>query len=204
MASKPLTRSEQKKRDIIEAAKVVFKRDGVQATSMDKLAEAANVSKRTVYNHFDTKEALVMYLVKELWEKALSGIQITYISDTPLAKQLTDILSEEVALMSDPEYVDLTRVAVGHFFYKPEVLQQEAENMSKQETTLFKWLKAATEDGKLNISDIDFANHQLHSLIKGSCFWPQMMCLSQPLTTAEQKALVSECVEMFLSRYVKS
>jgi TetR/AcrR family transcriptional regulator of autoinduction and epiphytic fitness len=62
-------RSELKREAIIEAARSVFKEFGVKATSMDKLAEIAQVSKRTVYNHFSAKEELVMYLVTDLWQK---------------------------------------------------------------------------------------------------------------------------------------
>ncbi|MFA0698755.1 TetR/AcrR family transcriptional regulator, partial [Vibrio sp. 10N.222.49.C9] len=46
------TRSELKREAILTAAKQSFLEFGVKNTSMDKLASLANVSKRTVYNHF--------------------------------------------------------------------------------------------------------------------------------------------------------
>jgi TetR/AcrR family transcriptional regulator of autoinduction and epiphytic fitness len=63
------SRSQQKREDILNAALKTFKEQGVQATSMDQLAETANVSKRTVYNHFDSKETLVLSLLHEMWEQ---------------------------------------------------------------------------------------------------------------------------------------
>ena len=56
MTSATRTRSDVKRDAIIQAAKQAFQEFGVNGTSMDKLAELANVSKRTVYNHFSAKE----------------------------------------------------------------------------------------------------------------------------------------------------
>ena len=199
-----MSRSELKKQAILTAAREVFKSQGVQSTSMDKLAEVAGVSKRTVYNHFKTKEDLVMYLVRELWQKAMFSDDNHYDASKPLAPQLTKLALNEIALMSSQDYIDLSRVAVGHFFYQPEALVAEVEKMSKQETSIHKWLENAQKDNNLAIDDIEFANHQLHSLIKGGCFWPQLMGLAPLLTPKEQRELAHESVAMFLARYEKS
>ena len=74
-------RSDKKREAIIQAATQAFQEFGVNGTSMDKLAELANVSKRTVYNHFSTKEDLVMHLIKEQWQSALVDICLLYTSD---------------------------------------------------------------------------------------------------------------------------
>ena len=52
-------RDKSKKRAIIlEGAIDVFIEMGYELASMDKIAEVAGVSKRTVYNHFGSKENL--------------------------------------------------------------------------------------------------------------------------------------------------
>ncbi|MFD2168060.1 TetR/AcrR family transcriptional regulator [Thalassotalea euphylliae] len=198
-----LTRSEQKKQDIIVAAKRMFKEHGVQSTSMDKLAEAANVSKRTVYNHFETKEALVMHLVTELWHTAMVNVDANYCSDAPLAPQLEALLRVEVELLSNPEYIDLSRVAISHFFFKQDALQEEVSKISKQETAIYKWIELAINDKRLAIDDVMFANTQLHSLIKGSGFWPQIIGMTGILSDKEREQLIKESVKMFLLRYEK-
>lgn len=50
--------SEQKRVHILDAAEQLFFENGVANTSMDEVAKTAAVSKRTVYNHFETKDAL--------------------------------------------------------------------------------------------------------------------------------------------------
>src|ERR1700754_5066334 len=50
--------SQQRRRDILLAGKKVFFRDGYQLASVDRIAEAASTTKRTVYDHFGSKEQL--------------------------------------------------------------------------------------------------------------------------------------------------
>lgn len=50
---------------ILEAADRLFYREGIQAVGVDTLAAAANVSKRTLYKHFASKDALIVaYLLR--------------------------------------------------------------------------------------------------------------------------------------------
>ena len=44
---------------IIEAAAKLFYNEGVRAVSVDAVAEKANVTKRTLYYHFDSKDELI-------------------------------------------------------------------------------------------------------------------------------------------------
>lgn len=201
MTDTKLTRSQIKHQAILDAAKSAFQTFGVQATSMDKLAELAQVSKRTIYNHFENKEELVMQLVADLWNKALVQNSIEFDQTMNLEAQLTQLIRTEVKLMSDAEYIALTRVAFGHYFYHPEDLQKKVIEFSKQETSLKRWLKAAKAQESLAIQDVDFAVTQLHNLLKGSCFWPQVMGLKTEISDQEQEHLTEQTVAMFLNHY---
>jgi len=50
--------SQQRRRDILLAGKKVFFESGYQLASVDRIAEVAGTTKRTVYDHFGAKEAL--------------------------------------------------------------------------------------------------------------------------------------------------
>ncbi len=45
---------------ILEGAVAVFERDGYQAASIDSIAAAAGVSRRTIYHHFETKNDILV------------------------------------------------------------------------------------------------------------------------------------------------
>jgi TetR/AcrR family transcriptional regulator of autoinduction and epiphytic fitness len=50
--------TDEKRAQIIDAAVAEFQELGFAGASMDRIAARAQVSKRTVYRHFDGKEAL--------------------------------------------------------------------------------------------------------------------------------------------------
>ena len=202
MAEIKKTRSEIKREAIVNAAKKAFIEHGVQSTSMDKLSELAQVSKRTVYNHFATKEALVMHILSDLWRQATTQIDIQYSPQQPLQDQLAQILAAEAEMFSSKQYIDLSRVAFGYFFYNPEELEKEMAKYSARETTLYKWLEAAVSDDKLRQLDFEFANGQLHSLIKGSCFWPLLMNSNYTVSKDKIQFIAAESAAMFINYYM--
>lgn len=194
-------RSELKREAILSAAKCAFQEFGVQNTSMDKLSAMAKVSKRTVYNHFESKEAIVMELLSELWRTAMEEQEIADLAALDLEQQLIALLEREVKVVSDPHYIELAKVALGYFFYKPEELKQQEAKMLKQETALFRWLMEQQERQTLAMDDITVASVQLHSLVKGSAFWPQLMGLKPGLTATEGRTLAEQSARLFLSQY---
>ncbi len=50
--------SQQRRRDILLAGKKVFFKEGYQLASVDRIAEVAGTTKRTVYDHFGSKDLL--------------------------------------------------------------------------------------------------------------------------------------------------
>lgn len=59
--------SEQRKQDILQAAALVFTRDGLATARMDDVARVAGISKGTVYLYYPSKEALIEALVARLF-----------------------------------------------------------------------------------------------------------------------------------------
>lgn len=195
------TRSELKREAILQAAMDAFREFGAQNTSMDKIAAMAQVSKRTVYNHFASKEALVMTLLANLWQATANLIDSDQLASLPLQQQLEQLLLSEIDILSSGEYLDLARVVLGHYLYRPQELAQHSEQMASKETQLARWLKHQADKGQLNITDVEFTNVQLHSLIKGGCFWPQLMGLKPVLNVDEKQNLALETSRFFLSYY---
>ncbi|OHY89268.1 TetR family transcriptional regulator [Vibrio rotiferianus] len=197
-------RSETKREAILCAAKQAFQEFGVQNTSMDRLSAIAQVSKRTVYNHFPSKEAIVTELLTELWRSSMMDSDIERLPSLPLKEQLIELLYSEIIVVTEPNYIELAKVAFGHFLFKPEELKEQAEQMSKQETTLYRWLIQQSEKNTLKIDDVDLASIQLHNLLKGSAFWPQLMGIRTSLTDEESRYLATQTAELFLSHYQNS
>lgn len=201
MKERAKTLSERKREDILNAAKRAFLAHGVQGTSMDKLAELADVSKRTVYNHFSSKEELVLQMLSELWTRTMIEVDVPYAADKPLEDQLLKLLSAEIELVSGTEFLGLSRAAAGYYMFQPEKLQEAVAEFPNDATTLHRWIAAAMKDGRLRPADVDVAFDQLHSLVKGACYWPQLLGLKPEMTTDEKTRLAEQSVAMFLDHY---
>jgi AcrR family transcriptional regulator len=69
--------TDRKREAIVQAAIAEFRTHGFEATSVDKVAARAEVSKRTLYNHFPSKDAVVAAYLRqreEQWQDKLHGI----------------------------------------------------------------------------------------------------------------------------------
>src|ERR1700744_3753726 len=193
--------TDRKRAAIIGAAIHEFLAAGFDATSMDRVAARANVSKRTVYNHFPSKEALFAAILRQLWDSSDAGEAPAYSSSKPLRGQLLELLSKKLRLMNDDAFLSLARVAIAAGIHSPERARDMVARMSEREEDLTVWIRAASADGRLKTSDPVFASQQLQGLVKSSAFWPQVTMGQPPLSKAEQKKVAESAADMFLARY---
>ena len=80
-------RKGERKRQLLVCAKQLFLSHGYQATTMEKIAQAAGVSEPVVYHHFDSKKSLFLEVLQEVREATLNRwrSETTSLTD-PLAK----------------------------------------------------------------------------------------------------------------------
>src|SRR5690606_34912197 len=97
--------TDQKRMQILDAAEELFHSSGVEHTSMDQLALQAKVSKRTVYNHFATKDALFQAILQRMFDKLAQGGEVKFDAAVPIAQQLRRIAQDEVALLSSAAFL---------------------------------------------------------------------------------------------------
>lgn len=193
-------RDTSRKRDsILEAAARVFQDEGYDNASMDRIAEVAVASKRTVYNHFPSKEALFQAVVERLMDETYALKMIRYDSNRSLEEQLSDFAEAKLAIVNNPSWLGLFKVAFTVAIRDPELAKQTTARAEAGENTLVTWIKAAAEDGKLKVENYELAAGVFWSLITGSMFWPQMV--KGPLDPMTIQVLKEEMIRTFLCRY---
>lgn len=195
------TRSELKRESILCGAMQCFQQGGVDNTSMDKIAEVAQVSKRTVYNHFSSKEELVAEILGGLIQSSFSNSDVQYYPEQELHSQLVELIDSQIKVTVTKEFIDLVRVAFDHFMNNPDYMQEHFEKYMPKELPVQKWLKKAMKDGKIKPVDLEFATNLLMDMIKGQAFWAQLLQIEPPLTEAKRRHLIEESVAMFLNYY---
>ena len=198
-------KSEEKRQQILEAARDLFLEHGYEVTSVDSIASRAGVSKATVYSHFDGKTGLVEAVIKQR------------------SKGLTEHFSGQME-PSDDVRADLVGFSVG---LSKAVLPREnrpwdrlviAESHRHPELaqTLFKvgptlvlerltaCLKTHCEAGRLEIGDIEAAAEQFIGMTLGFEFVRSLMASQTRRSDAYWKLRAESAADLFLSRYGKA
>ncbi|AIO37230.1 bacterial regulatory s, tetR family protein [Burkholderia cenocepacia] len=199
----PARLTDRKRAAIIDAAIEEFLAAGYDATSMDRIAARARVSKRTVYNHFPGKEALFAAILHQLWDATFTAGAPGYQADMPLRDQLLALLGRKLRLLSDEAFVALARVAIGAAIHSPERARDMVERMGEREEDVTVWIRAAAAAGRLTAPDPVFAAHQLHGMVKAFAFWPQVTMGQPPLGSQEQRKVAEAAADMFLAYYAQ-
>ena len=167
---------------------------------MDRIAEVAGVSKRTVYNHFPSKEALFSMILEELWERSVASDALPYRADQPLQAQLLQLLGQKLELLSDANFIDLARVAMAEVIHSPERAQAIVCRMGEKESGEVRGSAQRSPMAGCEV-DPEFAGHQLHGLVKSFAFWPQVTMGQAPLSAQERARVAESAVAMFLGFY---
>lgn len=197
----PLRLTDRKRDAIIQAAIREFRAHGFDVTSMDRIAASAEVSKRTVYNHFPSKEELFAEILNQLWARVTAEQETAYCTDRPLREQLRVMLMAKLQMMADDNFLDLARVAIAATIHSPERAQNMVARMGEREEGLTVWIRAAQVDGRLKAIDPEFAAQQIQGMLKAFAFWPQVSMGLPVLSAERQVSVVESALDMFLACY---
>lgn len=196
--------SPAKRAAIIQAALEVFVREGYARASVDAIAEAAAVSKRTIYDYYGGKERLFLSAVRET--VAAQNAAFDELLEQTLA-QVTDIeaaltafgraFAAEVARSAERSAV--LRLVIAEASHFPELVRSPPEQRPVQRA-LADRLAELGERGLLRVPDPLEAAEFLGLLVTGRVnhrSWYGAV----PLDDAEIDRLVAGGVRIFLRAY---
>ena len=86
-------RSEGKRAAILDAAEALFITEGYERTSVDAIAARAQVSKRTVYDHFGDKETLFLRALERRNDAVVNTIRTAIEEELAPARDVRDALT---------------------------------------------------------------------------------------------------------------
>ena len=204
MKAEKLSRSDQKKKSIIDAAIRLFLEKGYGDTSTDEIARAAEVSKRTVYNHFEDKETLFGVMVQELWKSFETPQTLENIPGSEPARLLETYALDFLELLFSPNFRKLIRLIVAESHRFPEIKKQYSSIAVKYALkNLVQYLEELHNAGVLNIKEPGLAARQYLGLVKESLFWPVLMGAEKKASREEMIRQIKAGTDIFMSYYTK-
>lgn len=182
------TASNHKHLNTLQAAIEEFRGHGFGATSMDRMAANAGLSKRTVHNHFPGKEALFAEILLQLGKRA-PRCDLACRSDRTLREQLLELVRQKPGRLDDSNFVDLARVAITETIHAPKRARDMVARLGDKEEGVTVWIRAAMADARLKQLDPVLAARQIQGLVKRFAFWPQITMGVPPLSKTIQEQM---------------
>ncbi len=193
-----------KRAAILEAAKLLFPKEGFAGVSMDQIAAEAGVSKLTVYSHFGDKEALFFATVQAKCDEMLPLDLFAQELKGPLPAQLKAIASAFFALVSSDEAISTHRMMItpGNADDPLRKLFWEA-GPQRTQAAFSAFLQSRVNAGELEIPDVSRATEQFFALIKGELYSRMMCGVCAKPGRVDVDAHLDGTVDMFLRAYAK-
>lgn len=198
-------KKDRKKRDtslkrntILEGAIKVFTKNGYEASSMDHIADVAGVSKRTIYNHFSSKEILFQEIVADFLKQRDEIKPIRYVSTLSLEDQLREFAKAELFLINDPVRRGLSKLFTS-VFLMDTAFGKKTRSAYEPHKAFIIWLGSAKEDQKLNFQSPELTARVFYGMVEGCLTYPALFSDGENLKNIDP--LLNELITVFLACY---
>ena len=184
---------------IVEAAVRLFLERGFGSVSMDELAEAAGVARRTLYNQFASKEEIF----REMLLRVSGQLEDAFPPGVETQGDVEDVLRLVARMILElhghPEYLGFLRMVVADSRQFPWIAEEFATVMEPQTERLARYLAHLTAMGILDCRNPMLAAHQFMGILNEFSLWPWMMGRESLAVPPEE--VVEETIRMFLQHY---
>lgn len=196
------TKSEAKRRVILDVAARTFSERGFERTSMSEICARVGGSKATLYNYFSSKEELffeVMFLATE------AEFEATHACLDPASEHVAQVLrtfgQRLLRLIYSPKVLPVRRLLaaesgrsnLGHLCYE--------RGPKRSHAILAEFLRSAMTQGKLRDADANVAARHLHGLLEAELFERYMFFVQETITEAEIEGCTQRAIEVFMAAY---
>lgn len=192
-------KSEQKRQQILHAAATLFLQEGYSGTSMDHVAKQAQVSKQTVYSHFDNKDALYRACISAKCQEYSIDPALLNDKQLTLSQLLRAVGKQLLRLFHDEQVIAMYQVVIAESRAAPHVAEvfyqtgpmQANQMLAKGLQCLSPVVLSEQESRQLAINFI--------SLLNGNLLMHGMLNLPYRLSEAEQQQRVERSVQQFMA-----
>ena len=176
-----------KRQDLVDTAIELFSAHGFHATGIDRIAEEAKVSKKTMYHHFRSKEELIIAALKQHDGLFRNGFMkaVDKQAETPY-ERLLGIFDVAQAWFSDNKFFGCIFInAIGEYSERNSAIQHVCKEFKRLMRAYIEELATEAE-----IPDADQLAASLAILLEGSIVTAQVSGTPETAATAKEAARV--------------
>ena len=184
---------------IVEAAERLFLDRGFGAVTMDELAEAAGVARRTLYNQFASKEEIF----REMLLRVSAQLEHAFPPGIETRGEVEEVLRLVarmiLGLHKNPEYLGFLRMVVADSRQFPWIAEEFDAVMEPQTERLVRYVAHLTAMGILDCRNPMLAAHQFMGMLNQLSLWPWMT--GRKRVPIPEEDIIEETIRMFLQHY---
>ena len=173
---------------IVEAASRLFLQRGFGSVSMDELAEAAGVARRTLYNQFTSKEEIFREMLLRVSGQLEDAFPPGIETQGDVEEVLRLVARMILELHRRPEYLGFLRMVVANSRQFPWIAEEFAAVMDPQTERLARYVAHLTAMGVLECHNPPLAAHQFMGILNEFSLWPWMMGRDRLAVPAERSS----------------
>ncbi|HEY8998732.1 MAG TPA: TetR/AcrR family transcriptional regulator [Candidatus Saccharimonadales bacterium] len=199
-------RSETTRAVIIAAAKELFLSQGYVVTTVEAIAERANMTKRTIYGYFPDKRSLFKGVIEQSvgdpWE---FHIPLEGIATVKGVRNALFAISQGIEeIITQPDYVQLLRVTIAEIPTQPDLsILFERGATRRSYRAVAGLLKTAGMHGVVTFKDSDVAAQQFVGGFVMRVFLDGLLH-AKPVVTRQTNQQLADYVDDFLGRLISS
>lgn len=191
-----------KRARILEAAWDVFRRLGYDGASMNDIADAAKVSKPTLYVYFDSKEGLFAAMLEDLRERHAEAITRPEPGSSDLHAALSGFARGILRKLTHPDHISLLRLVIGASEKFPEIGQLVFNNgLGRGIEFMTAYLEAECRAGRLKIDDCERAAYQFFELVQARNLRRLLLGIDSSIDEATLRTYADDAVRIFLAAH---
>lgn len=200
---KQAPKESQKRTLILKMAEKMFMNQAYSAVSMDALAEAVPVSKRTLYNHFKDKQSLFTAVMQGRCSLLFQRFQQTLQENQTPKKTLTDIGEQFLGIVMEPDAVNMYRTAITETAKFPDLGLLFYESGPKRtQAILSDYLKKLHDKGELKVPNPELAAGIFLNMLTGRLHMQRLLGVKKQITAKEKEEIIQTAVHIFLNGHL--
>jgi len=188
-----------KRQAMLEAAKHAFLKHGYSGASMEAIAEAAPVSKPTLYSHFGGKQQLFAAVITSQCEGLLNTFSQVQIERHDPVTGLKTIARAFIDLLYSSDTLELYRLIIAEQLKLPslgELIYRSGPGSFHEQ--LSQYLTELNATGVLRVADAETASQLFLGMLQGHMHFRCLMGLQPGLSEADKEGIIDAAVSLFL------
>lgn len=151
---------------LVEVARQLFARKGVDDTTMNDIALASKKGRRTLYTYFKSKEDIYWAVIESELNRLSEEMKTVVVKNIPPDEKILELIYTRLSIVKEVVYRNGTLKAF--FFRDIWTVETCRKEFDKQEIQLYRdILTEGNEKGVFHIENVNLVADILHYSIKG-------------------------------------